>query len=120
MRGLVTVFTAVGNMKAVPRRKLVEWVIELWKAVSNEIIIYSFKHCALNLKADGSEDDAIHCFREGKPCASGSRILKNQMMCWMTVHYKITLSSTESDVEDADHPYNLVDDDDDDFVLDIL
>ena len=83
------------------------------------LYIYSFKHCALNLKADGSEDDALHCFKEGKPCASGSRILENQMHVLNDGILQDNPFITESDVQDADHPYNLVDDDDDDFV-DIL
>lgn len=34
-----------------------------------------FKVCGLTLPADGSEDDLIHCFREGQPCPAGKDML---------------------------------------------
>ena len=39
----------------------------------------SFRCCALTLATDGSEDEEITCFKEGKPCAAGKRVLEEQM-----------------------------------------
>ena len=32
----------------------------------------------MNLATDGSEDNLIHCFKEGEPCKAGKEILQSQ------------------------------------------
>ena len=58
--------TPAGNMKPVPRRLVVEWVIKSWEELSNETVSSSMESCALGLAIDGSEDNLISCFKEGK------------------------------------------------------
>jgi len=117
-------FTEAGNMKPAPRRMVVEWIINAWQKLSKDLIIDSFKGCALNIKTDGSEDGKIHCFKENKPCEAGAELLKNQTMLLNDPLNEIDANPfdpTESDVEDANVSFNLLDEDadedfDDDFV----
>ena len=53
-----------GNLKAPPRRSIIKWFLDAWSALPSEMIKNSFMHCSLNLPADGSLDDRIHCFKE--------------------------------------------------------
>ena len=43
------------------------------------MIINSMKSCALELAVDGSEDDKISCFHEGKKTSDGRKRLENQI-----------------------------------------
>ena len=67
-------YTAQGNLKAPPRRKIIEWILEAWKNVRIDVIKSSFKNCALNIVIDGSEDELIHCFKENQPCSAGYNV----------------------------------------------
>ena len=67
-------------MKPVPRRLIVEWVIKSSQAISNETVAKSMKSCGLGLAVDGTEDDLISCFKEGKKCAQGRALLQTQML----------------------------------------
>ena len=49
-------YTAQGNMKAPPRRKIVEWILEAWQELDN-MISSSFRSCGICLAIHGSEDD---------------------------------------------------------------
>ena len=69
-------YTAQGNLKAPPRRKIIEWILEAWKNVRIDVIKSSFKSCALNIAIDGSEDELIHCFKENQHCSAGLQRLK--------------------------------------------
>ena len=59
-------YTDAGNMKPVPRSLIVEWRIKSWQAISNETVAKSMKSSGLALAVDGTEDDLISCFKEGK------------------------------------------------------
>ena len=72
-------YTDAGNLKPVPRRLIVEWVIKSWQSISKETVAKSMKSCSLSLAVDGSQDDLISCFKEGKKCEKGRSLLKTQM-----------------------------------------
>ena len=57
-------FTDSGNMKPVPRRTVVQWIIEVWKEVKREMVADSFKGYAITTKWDASGDEKISCFKE--------------------------------------------------------
>ena len=38
-------FTAAGNMRAPPRREIVQWILEAWNDLDKDIIVNSFKSC---------------------------------------------------------------------------
>ena len=40
-----------------------QWVTEAWNSLSKDIIVESFKHCAISTELDGSEDLNIHCLK---------------------------------------------------------
>ena len=69
-------FTAAGNMRAPPRRVIVQWILEAWNDLDKVVIVNFFKSCALTLAVDGSEDELIHCLKPGQPCHSGLAQLK--------------------------------------------
>ena len=71
-------YTAAGNMKPVPRRLVVEWIIKSREEISNETVVNSMKSCALALTVDG-DDGLITCFKEGKKCEAGRALLESQM-----------------------------------------
>ncbi len=72
MAGEAHSFTAAGNMRAPPRRE----VLEAWDGLDKTMIINSFNSCALTVAVDGSEDGQIHCFKENQPCHVGLERLK--------------------------------------------
>ena len=67
-----------GNMKPVPRRLIVEWVIKFWQAISNETVAKSMKSCGIALTVHGTEDDLISCFKEGKNVPKGELYCKHK------------------------------------------
>ena len=88
-------FTAQGNMKAPPRRVIVEWILEAWNSLSKDVIKSSFKRCGFNI--DGSEDHLIHCFKDDQTCSTGAE------------RSKVIASTIEDDRED---PFSLHEDSD--------
>ena len=71
-------YAAAGNMKSIPRRLVVEWVLKSWSKVSNKSIANSMKSLGLTLAIDGSNDRLISCFNKEKKCESGKSMLENQ------------------------------------------
>ena len=59
------------NLKSLPRRVIVYWIMEAWNEITSDVIKKSFRMYALNLSTDWSEDNMINCF-------------KNEMLCkWL-------------------------------------
>ncbi len=50
-----------------------------WDEIPTEMIKNSFKSCAITTPVDGSEDNAIHCFKEDQPCTAGRSLLAQEM-----------------------------------------
>jgi len=71
-------FTKGGNMKAPSRELVCEWVKLSWAAVSEDMVKNSFRSCAVTTSTDGSNDSAIHCFKDHQPCAEGKELLKKE------------------------------------------
>ena len=72
-------YAAAGNMKPVPRRFVVEWVLTSWSAISNKTIDNSMNSCGLASAIDGSDDKLICCFKKGKTCESRKAMLGKQL-----------------------------------------
>ena len=72
----------------------------------------SFMHYSLNLPADGSLDDRIHCFKEKQPYAQGRELLRSQLSIIDENHLDL-FQATESDVEEVYEPCQLLDPDED-------
>ena len=113
-------FTAAGNMKPVPRRQIVQWVVKAWEEFSSDMITSSTKSCGLGLPVDGSEDHLISCFKEGKKTESGSKLFSNQTrIIYDSSSEENPFLITEDDIMDATPLENLIDEDDVDFDVDI-
>ena len=41
-----------------------------WNSVTNEVIKRSFEACGISVATDGSEDDKVHCMKEGQVAAA--------------------------------------------------
>ena len=120
--GSQTESTDAGSMKPVPRRLVVEWVIKSWQDISNETLAKSMKSCGLALAIDGTQDDLISCFKEGKKCAAEKALLKTQML---NLNYKNLHENpfkiSEEDMAIAAPFFNVIEEDqDDDIELDIM
>ncbi|KAH7684437.1 pogo transposable element with KRAB domain-like protein [Aphelenchoides avenae] len=63
--------TAAGNPKPPPPETYLQWVLDAWEAVSEEVIIRSFKACGISTALDGSEDALVHCLKEGNGMPNG-------------------------------------------------
>ena len=119
MAGEAHSFTAAGNMRAPPRREIVNWIPAAWDGLDKTMIINSFKSRALTVAMDGSEDGHIHCFKENQPCRAGLERLKLVQQAMSNSRDKDPfVGITESDVEDA-APTNLLIDASDTEVIDI-
>ena len=107
-------------MKPPPRKKSVQWILESWAALSKEVIVESFKSCALNLANDRSEDERIHCFKPKESCHAGRQQLKSQLSVLDERNRDNPFENiTDSDVEDAVDDLNIVDPSDDENDIDI-
>lgn len=67
----ITQETPAGYLKPLPRRVIVNQIMQEWKEITSDVMKKSFKTCKLNLQTAGSEDDTIHCFTKDEPCKSG-------------------------------------------------
>ena len=66
--------------------------------------------CSLNVLADGSLDNCIHCFKEKQPCAQGRELFHSQFSIIDENHLD-PFQATKSDVEEAYEPCQLLDPD---------
>ena len=104
--------TAAGNLKSPPRRAILQWILDAWTELPTDVIENSFRSCALNLPVDGSNDDVIHCFKEGQPCSTGRAMLRTQLGILREPEIANPFECTDSDVEEAYPPaMELVDSD---------
>ena len=95
-------FTAAGNIRAPPLREIVQWILGAWNDLDKDIIVNSFKSCALTLAVGGSEDELIHCLKPSQPCHSGLAQLKAvQKQLQQTLEHDPFQDITLWDVEDA-------------------
>ena len=113
-------YTAGGNMKPPPRRKVVKWVLGSWDALSEDLIKKSFKSCGLNLKTDGSEDEIVYCFKSGSPCAAGLSLLNDQTAMLDDPSLQINpFEITVLNREEAAESFHLLDEDNDEDGFDV-
>ena len=115
-------YTKSGNMKAPPRRIIVQWILDAWGNLSKELIMKSFKCCALNLSLDSSEDALIHCFKENSACSSGAKKLKEALQNLHDEYLEENpfAEATDSDAEDACQPFHLLDMDEEADDIEVL
>ena len=99
--------------------------MDSWASLLVEVIKQSFKSCGLNINVDGSEDDAIHCFKESQPCAAGREMLKSQMEVLKDLEdetnpFLSLISPTDSNIEEAGNEIFVLDEDEsEDELIDV-
>ena len=99
------------EMRAPPRRAILQRILDAWAEFPTEVIKRSFTSCALNLPVDGLNDDIILCFKEGQPCSMGRAMLQTQLDILRKPDAN-PFACTDSDVEEAYPPtLELVDSD---------
>ena len=77
----------------------------------------SFKKFALTTDDSDEDDEQISCFKPGKPFAEGYKVLKEQMTIFSEQQNTTNaFEITDSDVEDAQFPGNILSDDEEDDV----
>ena len=62
----------------------------------------------------GSEDNPIHCFKDGQPCSADASLLKDQIN--ILINYDVNTNpfeGTDADVDEGNSPTNLIDASDD-------
>ena len=71
---------------------------------------------------DGSQDDMISCFKEGKKCAAGKALLKTQMLNLNDKNlHENPFEISEEDMDTAAPAFNAIEEnEDDDIELDIV
>ena len=112
--------TEAKNLKAPPRRRIIKRILNVWSALPSDMIKKSFMHGDLNLPADGSLDNHIHFFNEKQPCVQDRELLRLKLSIIDENHLD-PLRATESDVEEACEPCQLLDPDEEgDENIDIL
>ena len=75
------------------------------------------KPCALGLAVDGSEDDKISCFHEGKKTSDGRKRLENQMKLSSTCELnEDPFTHTEEDIIAAAPIFTNIDENDNEDV----
>ena len=97
--------TASGNLRAPPRRAVLQWILDAWAELPSDVIKRSFTSYALKLSVDGSNDNTIHCFKEGQPCSTGRAMLQTQLDILREPDAN-PFPCTDSDVEEA-YPLTL-------------
>jgi hypothetical protein len=76
---------------------MLQWVKQAWESLSPELLIKSFKSCALTIATDGSEDDEIHCLKNGQPCYPAMKQLR--MACITKGIVDLTIEEDEEEEE---------------------
>ena len=72
------------------------------------------KSCGLALAIDGTQDDLISCFKEGKKCAAGKALLKTQMLHLNDKNlHKNSFKILEEDMVAAAPSFNIIEEDED-------
>ena len=85
--------TKGGNMRGPPLKQIVR---KAWLDLDKEIVVKSFRCCALSIQDDGSEDNTIACLKPGKPLSSDLERLKAAMA---EAAKELVDPFTESDIE---------------------
>lgn len=103
-------------MRGPSRQQMIEWVLDAWRKLPEDIIKKSFKVCALSTSLDGAEDVEIMCIKHG-PCQNLLQRLQASQLDDED-DYPFDAQISEEDMFEEEVPYLTLDEDDD--ILDIL
>ena len=109
-------FTEGGNMKLPYRKRIIEWVVDVWPQLLKENIKL-FKCCGVNLASDGMGDDFIYCLRKGQSCKAGKKKLNSQLSILIGKSDAINPFTSSSDEEDANEEVVIEDEKDEEIIM---
>ena len=90
------------------------------KEISKEMIIQSFKGCALTTVVNGNDDHEISCFKPRKSCVDGSKMLEQKVTAFCDVQQdQNPFDFTDSDVQYANIKKYIISEDEDDIDIEI-
>ena len=92
--------TKGGNCRPPSKFLLCSWVVKSWKALSADIIIKSFKLCALTTKSNGTEDNMINAVKKLELLPTLQERRKTAAV--MNIEDEVESSDDEEVVEDED------------------
>ena len=62
-------YTAAGNVRAPDKALCLRLVKESWQCITTEVVRKSFRKCGISVSINCSEDDEIHCLKDGSVAA---------------------------------------------------
>ena len=95
-------YTAAGNVRAPSKALCLQWVRECWEALPSEMVQKSFRACGISVRVDGSEDEEIHCLKQGGVAADAREVVRRDTASL----------DTTTDTEDLDPFADLEEDED--------
>ena len=90
-------FTADGNVRASSKALCLQWVKECWEVLLAEIIQKSFCARGISVITDRTEDEEIHCLKEGGVAADARESIRRDTATFATA---TDTKLEESDVEE--------------------
>uniref|UniRef100_A0A1I8B5Z3 DDE-1 domain-containing protein n=1 Tax=Meloidogyne hapla TaxID=6305 RepID=A0A1I8B5Z3_MELHA len=77
MNNVEKTYTAGGNMRAAHPMEYLQWILDAWESIPEEMIAKSFKVCGI-AKNDES-DSEIHCMKPHGQCPNARELLINAL-----------------------------------------
>ena len=87
-------------MKSPSRKRITEWILDLWSQLSEENIKL-LKCCDLIFANGSMEDDFIHCLKKVQPCEAGRQKLNSQLSILVDESDAVNPFISPSDEEDT-------------------
>ena len=97
-------YTAAGNVRPPSKALCLQWVKECWEALSAEIVQKSFRACGISVNTDGTEDEEIHCLKEGGVAADAMEEIRRETA---TLH--------TAELDDESDPFADIEEDEDEL-----
>lgn len=101
-------------MRAPSMDVYLQWILNAWEQLPQELIMKSFKGCGLTNALDGTEDNQIHCFKSTGSMPNGFQALhetraQNQAGEMAQLLEEIDLAEDENSEYDSDYSLDFED-----------
>lgn len=95
-------------MRAPSMELYLQWILDAWEQLPNDLIIKSFKGCGLTNALDGTEDNQIHCLKSVESMSNGLQILHETREQFKTEELaqlleEVDLAEDENNEYDSDY-----------------
>ena len=89
-----------------------QWIIDVWSAVSSDVVYNSFQCCGITLKTDGSEDGEIPVFKPDGPCPDWKQVFEDRTS---EIHFNSAVTGALGDIHSVSDSEELMVPASDDF-----